>query len=94
MIKSNPRLTRQVIHKLENTNNKEVLSVVKVGSEPVKAFPAWESDLTKGLEIPMESDLEGQWDFIIELSQDWVKQRLQSCTHQDQEGRSSDPTGD
>ena len=32
--------------------------------------------LTTGLGIPRESDLEGQRDLIIELPQDWGKQRL------------------
>ena len=57
--------------------------------------------MTKGLGIPRESDLKGQWDLIIGLPWDLGKQGLQSwraqtkvCTHQAPEERSSDPTGD
>ena len=77
MIKSNPIPTKQVSHKLENNNNKEVLPVLRRLVLNLSGFPAWGYNLTKGLEITMESDLEGQWDFIIGIPQDWVKQRLQ-----------------
>ena len=56
-------------HKLENNNTKQVLPLLwrfwtpRQGSQP--------GDLTKGLGIPRESDLEGQWDLITGLSQDW-----------------------
>ena len=50
---------------------------------------------------PRESCLEGQWDLITGLLEEWVKQRLwywraqtKFCAHQDAEERSSDPTGD
>ena len=33
-------------------------------------------DPTKGLSIPRESDFEGQWDLIMELSRDWGQQTL------------------
>ena len=32
-------------------------------------FPTW--DLTKGLRILREYDFGGQWDLIMELTQDW-----------------------
>ena len=45
-------------------------------------------DLTKGLRVPRESGLEGQWGLIMGLPEDWGKQRLQYwraqtkfCTH-------------
>ena len=48
-------------------------------------------DPTKGLGIPRESDLEGQWNLITRLPQDWGKWRLQSgrsqtksCVHKTQ----------
>jgi len=57
--------------------------------------------LAKGLGIPRESDLEGHWDLITELLQDWRKQRIHSwrsqinsCMRQDPEERNSGPTGD
>ena len=34
--------------------------------------------LTKGQEIPRESDLEGHYDLNVGLPQDWGKQRLYS----------------
>ena len=58
-------------------------------------------DLTNGLGIPKESDLEGQWDLMTRRPEDWEKQSLQSWraqtepwVHQDTEESSSDPTGD
>ena len=42
---------------------------------PTSGFPAWGSDRPR---IPRVSDLEGQWDLITRLPQDWRKQRLQS----------------
>ena len=65
---------------------------------PVSSFQP--GDPTKGLGIPGESGLKGQWDLIMGLPEDWGKQRLQSwraqtkpCVHQDSEERSSDSVG-
>ena len=44
--------------------------------KPMSGFPAW--DPTKGLGIPREFDLEGQWDLITRLPRDWGKERIQS----------------
>ena len=38
-------------------------------------------DPAKGLEIPRESDFEGQWDLITALMQAWGKQRLLEDTN-------------
>ena len=99
MIKSNPICTRWVTHKLENNNTKEVSPLLWRFWTPLQASQT--GNPSKGLGIPRESDLEGQWDLIIRLPQDWRYQRLQSwraqtkyCTHQDPEKRSSDSTGD
>ena len=60
-------------------------------------FPTWGS--SKGLNIPRESDFEGQQDLITEFPQawgsrdSWRKQR-KPCVHQDPGERSSDPTRD
>ena len=76
MIKSIPIPAVWVTHKLENNNTKEVLPLLwrfwplRQASQP--------GDLTNGLGIPRESDLEAQWDLITKLPQDWGKQRLQS----------------
>ena len=80
MIKSNPIPARWVTHKLENNNTKEVFPLLQRFWAPRQSSQA--GNLTKGPGIPKESDLEGQWDLIIELPQDWGKQRLQSCRAQ------------
>ena len=76
MIKSNLIPAVWVTHKLENNNTKEVLPLLW------RFWPLHEAsqpgDLTNGLGIPRESDLEGQRDLITKLPQDWGKQRLQS----------------
>ena len=66
---------------------------------PISGFPA--GNLTKGVGIPRESDLEGKWDLILDFPQDWGKQRLQSwraqtisCAHKVLDERSRDPRGD
>ena len=99
MIKSNPIPTMWVIHKLENNNTKEVFPLLWRFWTPLQASQT--GNPSKGLGIPRESDLEGQWDLIIGLPQNWGNQRLQSwrvqtkyCTHQDPEKRSSNSTGD
>jgi len=46
-------------------------TVVKVLS-PMSGFLAWGSG--KGLGIPRESHIEGQWDLITGFPQDWGKQ--------------------
>ena len=91
MIKSNATATGWVTYKSSPT-------VVKI-LNPTPGFQP--GVMTTGLGIPRESDLEGQKDLIIELPQDWGKQRLQSwraqtkpCVYQDPEERSSDPTED
>ena len=99
MIKSNPIPTRWVTHKPQNNNTKEVFPLLwRFWTKHQASQPG---GLTKEQEIPRESDLEGQWNLIIGLPQDWGKQRLQSwkaqtksCMHQDPEERSRDPTGD
>ena len=91
-IKSNPIPAGWVTHKLENSNSKEVLTLLWRFWTPHQASQP--GDLKKGLRIPRESDLEGQRDLIIGLPQDWGKQGLQSwsaqtksCIHQDPEER-------
>ena len=98
-IKSNPICICWVTHKLENNNTKEVFPLLWKFWIPSQASQP--GDNTKGLGIPRESGLEGQWDLIIGLPEDWGKQKFQSwkaqpkfCMHQDPEERSSDPTGD
>ena len=54
---------------------KKLPAVVKVLNPRQASQPG---DLTNGLGIPRESDLEGQWDLITGLPQGWGKQRLQS----------------
>ena len=75
-VKSNPIPAGCVTHKLENSNIKELLPLLWRFWTPRQAFQL--DDLTKGLGIPKESDLEAQWDLIIKLPQDWGKQKLQS----------------
>ena len=98
-IKSNPIPGRWATRKLENNNSKEVLPLLWRFWAPCQASQL--GNLAKRLGIPRESNLEGQWDLIIGLPQDWVTQRLQSwrvqtksCPHQDPGERSTDPTGD
>ena len=69
MIKSNPISARCVIHKLENHNTKEFLPLLWRLWTPLQASQP--CDLTKGLGICWEFGLEGQWDLIIGLTQDW-----------------------
>ena len=52
---------------------------------PTSGFPP--GDPTKGLGIPKESDLEGQWDLTPRLPQDWGKQGLQSCRSQTKQNK-------
>ena len=94
-VKSNSISAGWVTHSLEN-NAKEVLALLWRFWTPHQASQP--GDLTKGLGIPRESDLEDQWDLIVGLPEDWGKQRLQSwgaqikfCMHQDPQKRSSDP---
>ena len=97
-IKSNPIPAEWVTHNLENINTKEVLPLLWSFKTPHQASQP--GDPTKGLGIPRKSDLEGQWDLITRLPQDWGKQRLQSWrtqtkfyAYQDIEERSSDSIG-
>ena len=73
-IKSNPRPARWATHKLQNNNTKEVLPLLWWFWASCQASQP--GDLTKGLGIPRESDLEGQQDLIIGLPQGWEKQRF------------------
>ena len=98
MLKSNPIPPRWVTHKLENSNTKEVLALLQRSQAPHETSQP--EDPAKELGIPRESDFEGQWDLIIELPEDWGKQRLYSWStqtkpseHQDSGERGSDPTG-
>ena len=68
MIKSNPKRTGSVTPKLENNNTKEVLLLLCRFRTPHQASQP--VDLTKGLGIPRESDLEGLQDLITRLPQD------------------------
>ena len=54
------------------------LVLLKSGLMKIFCQASQPGDPTKGLGIPRESGLEGQRDLIIELPQDWGKQRLQS----------------
>ena len=65
MVKSNPIPSRWVPHKLENNNIKEVPPLLWSFGTPHQASQP--GDPTKGLEIPRESDLEGQWDLLQDL---------------------------
>ena len=69
MIKSNPIPTGWVTHRLENDNTKEVLTLLWRFWTPHQASQP--GDPTKGLGVPRESGLEGQWDLIIGLPEDW-----------------------
>ena len=71
MIKSNPIPTSWMTLKLENNNTKEVLSLLWRFWTPYQASQP--GDLTKGLGIPRESDLEVQRDLIARVPQDWRK---------------------
>ena len=59
-------------------------------------FPTWGSG--KETENPREFDFGGQWDLIIEFTQDWetdsCRAQTKPCVHQDPGERSSDPTKD
>ena len=68
MIKSNPKPTGSVTHKLENNNTKEVLLLLCRFRTPYQASQP--GDLTKELGIPRESDLEGLQDLVTKLPQD------------------------
>ena len=88
----------KVLHKLGNSNTKEVLPLLWRFSTTCHASQPGEP--TKGLGIPRKSDHEGQRHLIIRLPQKWGEQILQSwrtqtksCTHQDLQERSSNPTG-
>ena len=63
---------------------------------PTTDFPTWGSG--KETENPREFDFGGQWDLIIEFTQDWetdsCRAQTKPCVHQDPGERSSDPTRD
>ena len=71
-IKSNPIPAAWVTYNLENISPKEVLPLLRSFKTPHQASQP--GDPTKGLGIPRKSDLEGQWDLITRLPQDWEKQ--------------------
>ena len=73
IIKSNPIPTGQATHKLEHNNTKDLLPLLWRFQAPHQASQI--GDPAKGLEIPLESDCEGQWDLITGLPQDCGKQR-------------------
>ena len=50
-------------------SNESVIHIMWQISQP--------GDLTKGLRIPREFDYAGQWDLIIELTQDWGNRQLE-----------------
>ena len=62
----------------------ELPTVVKA-LNPTSGFPP--GDPTKGLGIPKESDLAGQWDLTTRLPQDWGNQGLQSCRSQTKQNK-------
>ena len=91
--KSSPIPTGRVTHRLEKSNTKEILALLWRFWTPCQSSQP--GDLTKGLGILRESDLEGQ---ITGLPQDWGKLRLQCwrahtqfCMHRDSEERSRAP---
>ena len=71
-IKSNPITVRWVTHRLENRNTKDVLTLLWRFWTPCQFSQP--EDPTKGLGIPRESGLEGQWDLIRGLPEYWGKQ--------------------
>ena len=73
---SNPIPSEWVTHRLENNDAKEVLLLLWRSWTSCQAFQP--GDQRKGLGIPRESVLKGQWDLIIGLPEDWGKQIVQS----------------
>ena len=61
-----------VTHRLENRNTKDVLTLLWRFWTPCQFSQP--EDPTKGLGIPRESGLEGQWDLIRGLPEYWGKQ--------------------
>ena len=57
-----------MIHKLQNNYNKEILTLSRKFQDPQQISQP--GDLAKGLKTPKEFDFGGQWDLIIELTQD------------------------
>ena len=51
-----------------------LLVLLKFGLMKIFCQASQLGDPTEGLGIPRESELEGQWDLIIRLPQDWGKQ--------------------
>ena len=89
--------------KLESNNTKEVLLLLWRCWALCEASQP--GDLTKGLGIHRESEVEDQWDEIARFSQDWEKQRFHSwrlhswrahtkSVHTRTQGKGRDPTGD
>ena len=96
-VKPNPYLLEWVTHKLEDNNTKEVLPLL--WRFWISCQVSQPGDVTKGLGIHRESDLEVQQDLITRLPQDFGKfqswrAQTKPYVHQDSEERSSDPIGD
>ena len=85
-------------HKLESNNTKEVLPLLRRFGTPCQASQP--GDLTKGLGIPRESDLEASRILfktsmgLGEAETAVLESTNKTCAHQDSEERSSDSTGD
>ena len=84
-------------HKLQSNYTKEILTLLKKVLGPTTDFSIW--GCGKGTENPREFDLEGQWDLITELLQDWWNRnswraQRKSCVHKDPGEKSSDLTRD
>ena len=83
-------------HKLQNNYNKEILTLLRKLQDPQQISQPGDLSkelaygVTKGtgkgsLRIPREFDFGGQWNLIIELTQDWANRLLEgtnktSCT--------------
>ena len=83
-----PTNTEQLYQRNSHTVKKVLL--------PTTDFPTYGSG--KETENPREFDFGGQWDLIIEFTQDWETDscgaQTKPCVHQDPGERSSDPTRD
>ena len=88
-------------HKLENNYTKEVLALLQKFKDLQQLSQP--GDPENRLRAPKEFDVEGQWDLITELPQDWgnrllaskkKKKKQKTCMYQGPGERSSDPTRD
>ena len=62
-------------HKRQNNNTKEILTLLRKSQDP--KLISKPGDLAKGLRISREFYFGGQWDLIIELTQDWENRLLE-----------------